>query len=277
MKLRVACSVVLMLVACAIACGEEVVDLSPAVGADAGSEGQAAMGFVDGCAPSTVHSCAPDGARCATAAACCSNRCESGFCLPSGVCMAPGSKCSARSTCCSGRCEATGSELACLAYCVIDGSPCDGPQDCCSAACHANMCGGAICKVVDSTCTEDDECCSRACNGGVCQLDSSLVCRPSSEGCTGGGSAIACCSGVCNSMTNRCDPGPGACRDPGVPCLTKADCCRGDCTPAGSGVPVCTSPCLPDTAGCNSAADCCSGVCEGLPSTCGAPTPFCGG
>jgi hypothetical protein len=74
---------------------------------------------------------------------------------------------------------------------------------------------------------------------------------------------------VCNPTTQRCDLGPGACREPGTPCVVDGDCCRGHCTMGAGGVPACTAPCLQDGADCNSAGDCCSGTCSGSPSKCG--------
>jgi hypothetical protein len=111
----------------------------------------------------------------------------------------------------------------------------------------------------------------------VCAFDSSIVCRPSGEACTGGDAGVGCCSGICNASTGRCELGPGACREPGTPCTVNADCCRGECKPGSSGIPVCTAPCLADGANCNSGGDCCSSTCTGSPSTCGNKAPLCGG
>jgi hypothetical protein len=246
------------------------------VGPDGSVELNLEAGEAAECGVNFASVCASNGASCTDSASCCSNRCESATCLPSGACTAPGSTCMVRSTCCSGRCEPAGSNLTCLAYCVPDGAHCDHAQDCCSLACHASACGGALCAIAGAACAQDEQCCSGSCINGSCALDSSLLCRASGEGCTGGDSGISCCSGVCNLATGRCDPGPGACREPGALCMVNADCCRGLCMAGASGVPVCTAPCLADGADCNSAGDCCSGACGDSPSKCLNRAPPCG-
>lgn len=257
---------------CASACGEEAIDLGARSStSDASTTDGALDDAGSGCTKGQPAVCAPDGATCTSASACCSQRCEGGFCVTSGTCTAPGTACTTRSTCCSGRCEPTGGDRICLGYCAADGAHCDGSQDCCSLACHANVCGGVICSVFGGSCAKNEECCSRSCDNGFCAVDSSTTCRASGEGCPTDAGA-SCCSGVCNQATARCDLGPGACRQPGTPCMVDGDCCRGLCKAGANGVPVCTSQCLADGAGCNSAGDCCGSVCTGAPARCGAPT-----
>jgi hypothetical protein len=251
-----------------MSCGEERVDLTPLLaGAEAGVD----------CSVLLPPACAPDGTPCTSVSSCCSNRCERGYCVQSGTCSAPGSPCTTRSTCCSGRCESSQGDLICAGYCRPDGAHCDTPLDCCTPGCNAGRCGGAICKVVGTACGSDGECCSLSCDNGQCALDSSTVCRNSGEGCPAVDAGMACCSGVCNQSTQRCDIGPGPCRAPGVLCIVDADCCRGHCTLLPSGVSECNAPCLPDGADCNSAGDCCSSVCSGSPAKCGGDHASCSG
>jgi hypothetical protein len=272
MRVAIAPLVVIAVVAGVAACGEEAVDLgAPGASGDSGAaEGQALDG-ASSCTPGAGQTCTPDGALCTVQGDCCSNRCEGGFCITSGTCTAPGTKCATRSTCCSGRCEPAGGDRICLGYCAVDGAACDVAQDCCSLACHAHVCGGQICGVTGSSCKENDECCSSSCNNGFCGLDSSTTCNATGEACSSD-AGLGCCSGVCNQESMRCDLGPGACRQPGTPCVVDGDCCRGSCAPGSSGVAVCASQCLADGANCNSAGDCCGRVCSGSPAKCGGVT-----
>ena len=250
------------LFAALVCCGREDVDLAAP---DAGCVGDAA------CAPAPDASvCRENGVECGAPDDCCSRRCEAGLCLASGACAAPETPCATRSGCCSGRCEpfGEGSGLVCLNYCVANGGACDKAQRCCSLACNGGVCGGdAACKIVGDGCSTDAECCSNKCDQNRCQNDPSATCRPSGEGCEDD-AGIPCCSKVCSALTKRCDLGPGACREPGTPCVQDGDCCRGQCLES-RGAFVCTAPCLANGAACNSGGDCCAGGCRGAPATCG--------
>ena len=304
--------IALAALACAaigLACGEDVdfVTRQPGAGpqdaaplADASIAGDAATdatanapdgspeaGTGDVCPPGFEGGiCKPNGAICRAAHDCCEGRCEEGYCLPPGACAAPGAPCVMRSNCCSQRCEPTGhgGGLACAAFCAADGARCADPSDCCSLACHGGVCGGVLCNIAGTMCVENSDCCSDRCTAGRCQ-ESTGACLPTGEGCgddagPNGGPGVSananrCCSGFCDTTANRCDLGPGGCREASVPCLYDGECCRGNCVSNAQGVSVCTAPCLADGENCNSNGDCCDGLCAGPESKCGTPTPHC--
>ncbi|HEX3770785.1 MAG TPA: hypothetical protein VHV30_07975 [Polyangiaceae bacterium] len=224
--------------------------------------------------------CNANGSACRTARDCCSGRCDDDYCLPLNACDAPGTPCTSRSTCCSGRCEPLGRNgaVVCGAYCEADHEACEQASDCCSLACNSGVCGGALCAVVGGACDRDSGCCSNRCEGGRCAAEPT-ACLPTGEACGTdagagfgvgpmmgpGGSASPCCSGVCDPTTQRCDLGPGSCREPSVPCSMASECCRiGTCEPNADGIRVCTAPCVADGQTCNSDGDCCNGSCSGL-------------
>lgn len=221
--------------------------------------------------------CSSDGVACRFPTDCCSNRCESGYCLPGGTCQAPGAACSARSECCSNRCEPRGPSgaLICTPFCGANGASCDSAASCCSLACNAGTCGGTICRTAGTSCSNDSDCCGGRCDSDRC-TEPPGSCFPSGEAC-GDDAGVNCCSGTCNQSTGRCDLGGGQCREMSAPCTQKGECCLGDCTfSAIEGVSVCTAPCLLDGKNCNSNADCCTGICAGAPPRCVSPGNFCG-
>ena len=219
--------------------------------------------------------CRENGSMCRATRDCCSNRCEDGYCLPSSACSAPGVACNTRSNCCSLRCEPTGrmGGLACAQYCQADGTRCDDPSECCSLGCNGGLCGGSLCVTAGGACTDDSQCCSARCIGSRC-VPVPAACLPTGEGCSEE-SGMTCCSTFCNARTQRCDLGPGGCRESSSPCNVDGDCCRGQCLRDAQGVDVCTAPCLADGQDCNSNGDCCEGICTGAPSQCRALPPNC--
>jgi hypothetical protein len=144
--------------------------------------------------------------------------------------------------------------------------------DCCSLGCNNGVCGGQLCATAGSLCIGDGACCSGQCVAGHCALGP-LACLPTGEAC-GDDATVRCCSGFCNDRTDRCDLGPGACRETSAPC-NPGECCRGQCERNAQGVEVCTAPCLAEGLDCNSDGDCCEGVCAGYPARCEVPLPIC--
>jgi hypothetical protein len=250
---------------------------SPMDARSADSMPDTGMSFMRHDAAVTCVTCAATMGTCGGPGDCCENeRCFDGYCLPPPqVCLAEGSPCQPPVTCCSGRCEPTGpgGTAACAPYCMPDNSPCEAARECCSLACNGGVCGGAICSTLGSSCQVDSDCCADACVSGHCGLPPSASCLPSGDSCGDGG--IGCCSGFCNSETQRCGVlgavgEYGTVLAPGAPCSHNgfSSCSQNEtCTfSASAHVLTCQSegpqgPCTPDGQRCGEPGDCCSKAC----------------
>lgn len=275
------------------ACGPEDIELAAAhAGADAAPEsgsfgGDATALECDAGSVSAV--CQALGASCTSNDGCCSIHCAGKTCSIPGTCAGAGTACASSADCCSGFCEPTAgsTQRACLAACKPVGASCTRASDCCDLGCNAGTCGGAECLREGSDCSADAQCCSNECaaddgggNGGSggsgkCVIDPVATCRTSGDDCHSGGSGT-CCSTVCDSSSNRCDPGPGLCRALGTICASTLDCCAGaSCVDDGTGRTVCTSASgspLSDGTSCVASFECASGSCIGNPPLCGTAT-----
>lgn len=238
-------------------------------------------------ATGTSASCSEIGHTCASAAECCSARCDFGLCLgATGLCSANGVACSASAECCSGRCEASasdGSSKLCVTStvaCMPGGGSCKADADCCSGVCGSNgICPVfAQCQTAGEPCTGHHECCTGVCadpgtGTTVCQYVGG--CRPIGEVCD---VAADCCSTLCQldstSGVKRCTK-PAGCMWPGEVCWTgqAANCCpqgrdggNSLCLPSVLGVRRCFSAgtpeaCLPEGEPCAFGDECCGERC----------------
>jgi hypothetical protein len=185
---------------------------------------------------SSVSTCSPVGAACASATECCNLSCT------------------------NGRCGA--------AACVSDNGACAVASDCCSGTCEANKCTplSTTCKTAGNACGASSECCSKLCQGGKCALGASYciqpgdVCYDSADCCTGlCDKAAGKAAGVCKTLETT---GSGSCVQDGIVCAGCTNCCSRVCAPYGrSGVSICqpASGCRVTNNVCQKDGDCCGG------------------
>lgn len=211
------------------------------------------------------------GEPCLDDGACCTNRCNSGYCESSalGDACRDAHDCADAVDCLDGVCA-----------CMPVGGACSWGLSCCSGACEGDVC---VCAGLEGGCLVDEDCCATP--GLECRVDFGSVgkCRASiGEPCAAPSHCVtdecveqACACGTdqlssCNDDDDCCGEGaclglgigPAAgdcCKPVGAACDDWLECCSSRCLPTG----VCGCGAPPDggwPAYCTADTDCCPGV-----------------
>ncbi|HSM92710.1 MAG TPA: hypothetical protein VLT47_07440 [Anaeromyxobacteraceae bacterium] len=198
-----------------------------------------------------------------------------------GTCGQAGAGCAVAGDCCSGYCSPSG-QCATAPVCGAENASCSVNADCCTAqglTCQGSKCQPFVCKNVNDSCVNPSDCCAvtgLTCYQNKCQPET--VCIGDNAACTSTGKAC-CGSSICDlySQTPTSTCSPNACIEDGLTCNAKEPCCSGPCNTATNKCPTNTGTCRQPGAGCTTGSQCCSGSCDTQTATCKAaaclPTP----